>query len=159
MQSERNLGASLARAFGDGDAARDEVVVVTRGGFFAVDSESFARGGSARAHLWETYVETGLVDPERVAQGVHSLDPGFLPVPELRSSAAPAAVPAPAATPAPLPEPPKQTLLAEEEAATLEERMLVESAPHDPNVANAYAEAEEEDGGLTGFVLRLIKQQ
>jgi murein L,D-transpeptidase YafK len=45
----------------------------------------------------------------------------------------------------------------EERPATLEERMLVESAPLDPSVANAYATAEEQEGGLTGFVLRLMK--
>jgi hypothetical protein len=36
--------------------------------------------------------------------------------------------------------------------------MLVESAPLDPNVANAYATAEQQEGGLTGFVLRLMKE-
>ncbi len=82
-----------------------------------------------------------------------STDTSFLPLPELRREAA---------TPPPQPavpaSPPEKKLLADEGAATLQERMLVESAPADPTVANAYAGAEEQDGGLTGFVLRLMKQ-
>jgi hypothetical protein len=67
---------------------------------------------------------------------------GYLPV--LDGGSDTAAVTAPAASPS--------------DAATLEERMLVESAPSDPGVANAYASEDEEDKGLTGFVLRLIEQ-
>ena len=81
-----------------------------------------------------------------------STDPSFLPLPKLRTEEV--APPPPSAPSAP----PQKKLLAEEGAATLEERMLVESAPADPSVANAYAEAEQQDGGLTGFVLRLMKQ-
>jgi murein L,D-transpeptidase YafK len=82
----------------------------------------------------------------------------FLPVPSLSA----AAVAAPQ-QPQPAPEPPaasasEEELPPEEQPATLEERMLVESEPLDPSVANAYAAAEEDDGGLTGFVLRLITQ-
>jgi hypothetical protein len=69
---------------------------------------------------------------------------GYLPVPSLGPDTAEAAPPAPAASPS--------------DAASLEERMLVESAPPDSGVANAYAAAEEDENGLTGFVLRLIQQ-
>ena len=70
-------------------------------------------------------------------------DGGFLPVPELRtgeveSPAAPAAAPG---------------------IATLEERMLAGSTPADENVANSYASASEEEDGLTGMVLKLIRKQ
>ena len=73
-----------------------------------------------------------------------------LPLPDLRPSQD-AAPPPPAATEQPQPEPESPA-----ENATLEERMLVESAPTDPDVANAYANAEE--GGLTGLLLRLYQQ-
>jgi murein L,D-transpeptidase YafK len=80
----------------------------------------------------------------------------FLPVPSLDSDeeevAATPPPPRPAAPASAKPKPPEQ------ENATIEERMLVESAPLDPSVANAYAAAEEQDGGMTGFVLRLMKQ-
>jgi hypothetical protein len=55
------------------------------------------------------------------------------------------------------PSDPEQTP-ATPEPATIEERMLVESAPPAPGVANAYASAAAEEGGLTGLVLRLYQQ-
>lgn len=78
----------------------------------------------------------------------------FLPVPEAGSEEA-----ASAPQPAEPSKKPEKKLLTGNETATLEERMLVESAPADPGVASAYAEAEEQDAGLTGFVLRLMKQE
>jgi len=77
----------------------------------------------------------------------------FLPVPELRTNeiaAAPEPVgPAPAVV---------DPVAPPSDAATLEERMLVETAPTDSNVANAYASASEEEDGLTGLVLRLFRE-
>jgi len=78
QQSERNLGAALARAFRDGDVKRDEVVVVTKGGYLTVDPEAVRTRGEARRYLVETYVDTGLVDPSNVSHGVHCLEPAFL---------------------------------------------------------------------------------
>jgi aryl-alcohol dehydrogenase-like predicted oxidoreductase len=76
--SERCLGAALARAFREGVVRRDEVVVATKGGYLTIDPELVPSGQAARRHLISTYVDTGLVDPERVAHGVHSLDGPFL---------------------------------------------------------------------------------
>ncbi len=76
--SERALGMALQRAFLDGDAARDEVVVVTKGGYLTVDPVVAQTQGSARGYLIETYIEPGLIDPGGIAGGVHSLDPQFL---------------------------------------------------------------------------------
>ena len=87
----------------------------------------------------------------------HARVDGFLPVPELtddgsETAAAPPPSPAPAAKPAP-------TESAPADAATLEERMLAGSTPADPRVANSYASASQEDEGLTGMVLKLIRKQ
>ena len=79
-----------------------------------------------------------------------------MPEPRKQEIAAPAVA---TQAPAPSPEAPKKKILSDAESAALAERMFVESAPLDPSVANAYAEAETEEGGLTGFVLRLVKQQ
>ena len=76
------------------------------------------------------------------------VDQAFLPVPELRSGEVDG-TPAEAAAPAE----------ASPDAATLEERMLAGSTPADASVANSYAEAEAEDEGLTGMVLKLIRKQ
>jgi aryl-alcohol dehydrogenase-like predicted oxidoreductase len=78
QMSERNLGTALERAFREGDARRDEVVVVTKGGFLTVDPDLVERRADVRRYLVETYIETGLVAPARIAGGVHSLDPDFL---------------------------------------------------------------------------------
>lgn len=76
--SERCLGVALGRAFRQELAARDEVIVVTRGGYLAVDPDLVRTRAEARRYLNETYVDSGLVDPDHVAFGVHCLDPGFL---------------------------------------------------------------------------------
>ena len=76
--SERCLGAALARAFREGSVQRDEIVVASKGGYLTLDPELVPSGAAARRHLVRTYVDTGLVDPERVAHGVHSLDGPFL---------------------------------------------------------------------------------
>ena len=76
--SERNLGVALARAFREGDAARDEVVVATRGGYLSVDPDFVDSGAQARRYLVETYIDSGLVDPEQISGGVHCLSPAFL---------------------------------------------------------------------------------
>jgi len=77
MTSERCLGAALARAFREGIAARDEVIVVTRGGYLTVDPERVTSASAGR-YLAETYLDTGLVDPEEIAHGVHCLGGRFL---------------------------------------------------------------------------------
>jgi len=76
--SERNLGVALARAFRAGDAARDEVVVVSKGGYLSVDPDLARSPGEARRYLVQTYLESGLVNPDHLSNGVHCLDPAFL---------------------------------------------------------------------------------
>ncbi|MEM7413148.1 MAG: aldo/keto reductase [Myxococcota bacterium] len=78
FHSERCLGAALERAFEEELAQRDEVVVVSRGGYLTADPDSLDRHPQPRRYLRETYVETGLLDPMDLAQGVHSLAPAFL---------------------------------------------------------------------------------
>jgi len=80
-------------------------------------------------------------------------DSAFLPVPDLRTGEAEAPPPPAAETAAePAPEPAGGI-------ATLEERMLAGSTPADASVANSYASASEEEDGLTGMVLKLIRKQ
>jgi len=75
--SERALGAALRRGFAEGVAARDQVVVVTRGGELVPDPERVSTSAEAHRFLVRTYVETGLVSPQRVVNG-RSLEPAFL---------------------------------------------------------------------------------
>ncbi len=78
MASERALGAALARALAEGRVARDEVYVITKGGYLTVDPHSPLVNRDGRRYLLETYVDSGLVDPDGVVNGVHSLDPPFI---------------------------------------------------------------------------------
>jgi aryl-alcohol dehydrogenase-like predicted oxidoreductase len=78
LSSERALGIALERAFRDGDAARDEVIVATRGGYLTVDPERVRSRADSRRYLAETYLDTGLVDPEHLVHGAHCLDGPFL---------------------------------------------------------------------------------
>ena len=45
-------------------AARDEVVVVTKGGELCVDAGAISHGAHPQHELHETYVDTGLLEPE-----------------------------------------------------------------------------------------------
>jgi aryl-alcohol dehydrogenase-like predicted oxidoreductase len=76
--SERNLGVALARAFREGLAERDEVVVLTKGGYLTVDPDVAGTYSRARRYLVETYLHSGLVEHAQIAGGVHSLSPAFL---------------------------------------------------------------------------------
>ncbi len=78
MASERALGVALGRAFGEGVIRRDEVYVITKGGYLTVDPRSPLVGRDGRRYLMDTYVSSGLVDPEGVVNGVHALDPDFI---------------------------------------------------------------------------------
>jgi aryl-alcohol dehydrogenase-like predicted oxidoreductase len=75
QRSERALGRALGRAFEQGLAARDEVVVCTKGGFVPFDGEQPA---DPPAYIRSRFVETGLIDPEELVAGCHSLAVPFL---------------------------------------------------------------------------------
>ena len=76
--SERCLGVALARALRENAALRDELIVCTRGGYLAVDPALATSGTSARRYLVSTYLDSGLVDPDEIAQGVHCMGGAFL---------------------------------------------------------------------------------
>lgn len=82
--SERAVGVALARAIREG-AARDEIVVVTKGGLLTPDPELARSAGEARRNLIASYLDTGLVTPQRLAGGVLCLEPPFLRDQILRS--------------------------------------------------------------------------
>lgn len=70
QQSERDLGRALQR-FG----RRDELVVATKGGFLARDA---AVPGPARDYIRRTYLESGILSPDDVSGGSHSMAPRYL---------------------------------------------------------------------------------
>lgn len=75
--SERALGRALSRAFREGRVARDEIVVVSKGGALTPDPERARDYTSAQRDLYSTYIESGLLDLADVIQG-HAIAPVFL---------------------------------------------------------------------------------
>ena len=78
QQSERNIAAALGRALRERRVARDELVIVTKGGYLTIDPERVRTRADARRYLVSTYVDTGLVDVDGLVNGSHSIDPPFL---------------------------------------------------------------------------------
>ncbi len=76
--SERSLGTALRRAMGEGLVARDEIYVISKGGYLTPEPERVLRPGDGRRELIRTYVDTDLVDPRELVAGNHSLEPAFL---------------------------------------------------------------------------------
>jgi aryl-alcohol dehydrogenase-like predicted oxidoreductase len=75
QRSERAVGRALRRAIDEGRVQRDEVLVATKGGFLPFDG---SLPEDPRGWLATEYLASGLVDPEELADGVHSLGVRFL---------------------------------------------------------------------------------
>jgi aryl-alcohol dehydrogenase-like predicted oxidoreductase len=75
--SERALGAALRRAFREGEARRDEVVVVSKAGALVCEPEEASHYARAQRALRTTYIDSGLVDP-RLVVGGHAIDRPFI---------------------------------------------------------------------------------
>ena len=78
QRSERALGAGLAGAVAAGIAARDEVVVCTKGGFVALDGQPPATREEYLAYLEREFFAPGVMSPGDVVAGGHCLAPGYL---------------------------------------------------------------------------------
>ena len=75
QRSERALGKALAEAFAAKEAAREEVVVCTKGGYLPFDEE-VPRDPERAWH--ETYLKTGILAPADLVGGVHAMSPRYL---------------------------------------------------------------------------------
>ncbi len=71
QRSERTVGRALA----DSEVSRDAVFVATKGGFLPFDGEQPTNPGQ---YIRETYVDTGLIDPDTLVAGSHCLAPAFI---------------------------------------------------------------------------------
>jgi len=75
MRSERALGRGLAELFEGGEASRDEIFVMSKGGYLPFDGSVPA---DVAGYLKETYIATGILRPEDVVDECHSMAPRFL---------------------------------------------------------------------------------
>jgi aryl-alcohol dehydrogenase-like predicted oxidoreductase len=75
QRSERSVGAALRSLIEAGRLGRDEVMLTTKGGFIPFDGSEPA---DPNAYLLETYVRSGIVEPQDVAGGCHCITPRYL---------------------------------------------------------------------------------
>lgn len=67
--SERAVGHALRRALREGRIAREEVVVVTKGGALTPDGDRVRDRVSAQRDLYSTYIETGILAYDDIHRG------------------------------------------------------------------------------------------
>ncbi len=75
QRSERAAGEALDSLVRWGRAARDEIVVATKGGFVPFDG---SYPPDPRAYLQETFIRPGIVRPEDLVAGCHCMTPAYL---------------------------------------------------------------------------------
>ncbi len=75
QRSERVVGRTLAAAIAAHEIARDEVVVCSKGGYLPFDD---VYPSDPRRWIHDTYVASGLLTPDDVTGGGHSLAPAYL---------------------------------------------------------------------------------
>lgn len=78
QRSERVIGTALREAIRAGVVARDEVIICTKGGYIPLDATAPATRDDYLAYVQRTFVDTGIVAPDDVVGGGHSLAPSFL---------------------------------------------------------------------------------
>jgi len=75
QRSERALGEALAEIESEGIAARDEIVVATKGGYIPFDGEM---PRDPREYFLATFLAPGILGPDDVVGGLHCMSPRFL---------------------------------------------------------------------------------
>jgi len=74
QRSERAIGAAFKQLFDSGKARRDEIIVATKGGFFAFDAEP---PRDSNSWIKENLIETGAAQPEDIVDS-HCMSPSYL---------------------------------------------------------------------------------
>ena len=78
QRAERSIGRALAAAFAAGEVSREEIVVCTKAGYIPLDGAPPATREEYQRYLEQEYFSTGILRPEEVAGGAHSLALSFL---------------------------------------------------------------------------------
>ncbi|MBI2215748.1 MAG: aldo/keto reductase [Candidatus Rokubacteria bacterium] len=75
QRSERVIAAALADLAVRKLASRDELIIATKGGFIPLDA---ADPRDPKTYFTETYLASGIVQPDEVVGGVHCMAPRYL---------------------------------------------------------------------------------
>lgn len=78
QRSERAVGHAVVEAIAAGEVRRDELVVCTKGGYVALDGEPPHSREAYDEWLGRTLFEPGILTPDDLVRGGHSLKPAFL---------------------------------------------------------------------------------
>jgi aryl-alcohol dehydrogenase-like predicted oxidoreductase len=78
QRSERAVGRALSRAVREATAARDEIVLCTKGGYIPLDDVAPGTREEYQAYVEREYFATGIATPEDVVAGGHCIAPAFL---------------------------------------------------------------------------------
>jgi aryl-alcohol dehydrogenase-like predicted oxidoreductase len=78
QRSERAFGKALSRAVRMETAARDEIVVCTKGGYIPLDGTQPSSREEYQEYVKREYIDTGILRAEEIVAGGHCLSPVFL---------------------------------------------------------------------------------
>ncbi|MEK6711839.1 MAG: aldo/keto reductase, partial [Nitrospinota bacterium] len=78
QRSERTIGQALNDLFGSGEAAREQVVLTTKGGFIPFDSAAPKTREGYFKYLEDTYFGPGVCAPEDIVANCHCMTPGYI---------------------------------------------------------------------------------
>ena len=78
QRGERSVGAAIRRLVEEGVAARNELVVCTKGGYIPFDSAPPGSREEARRYVEQTFVETGVASLSDIVAGSHCMTPRYL---------------------------------------------------------------------------------
>lgn len=78
QRSERAFGKALSRAVRMETAARDEIVVCTKGGYIPLDGTQPASREEYQEYVKREYIDTGIIAASEIVAGGHCLSPAFL---------------------------------------------------------------------------------
>jgi aryl-alcohol dehydrogenase-like predicted oxidoreductase len=75
QRSERSIGAALRQLIETGQAARDELIICTKGGYLPFDGQP---PGDVRRYVEETFVAPGVLSFSDIVGGSHCMTPRYL---------------------------------------------------------------------------------
>lgn len=78
QRSERAVGAAVRQAIERGVVRRDEMVLCSKGGYLPMDGVPLTRRAAYEEYLRREFFEPGVMSPDDVLGGGHSMAPGFL---------------------------------------------------------------------------------
>ena len=78
QRSERAVGRAIVEAIAAGAVRRDELLICTKGGYVALDGEPPSSRAAYDTYLEETFFGPGVIAPDDLVRGGHSIAPRFL---------------------------------------------------------------------------------